>query len=182
MEPPAPAPAIPAAPMRSTFIGPPRGPPVITGKTLVGMIVGAAIIAIGGASFLMDLGLQEVVIDEMYAAGERASYRFSAEAGARQHLVVVADRFEVEMTTPGDGGRPALASHRDRATLDWYHDESGESTVHVRNTGPSEMKIAGVAQVTTDPIYFTYHVLVMISGVVIMGFSAAFSLRRPRGF
>lgn len=65
--------------MRSTFIGPPRGPPVITGKTLVGMIVGAAIIAIGGASFLMDLGLQEVVIDETYAAGERSSYRFSAE-------------------------------------------------------------------------------------------------------
>ena len=155
---------------------------MITGKTLVGMIVGAAIIAIGGASFLMDLGLQEVIIDETFAAGEQTSYRFSAEAGARQHLTVKADLFEVEMTSPGAGEQSPLTTYRDRTTLDWTHAEDGTSTVHVRNTGPSEMIVAGAAQVTTDPIYFTYHVLVMISGVVIMGFSAAFSLRTPRGF
>lgn len=155
---------------------------MITGKTLVGMIVGTAIIAIGATSFLLDLGLQEVIIDETFAAGEQTSYRFSAEAGARQHLAVTADLFELEMSSPGAGEQAPLASYRDRTSLDWTHEESGESIVHVRNTGPSEMRVAGAAQVTTDPIYFTYHVLVMISGVVIMGFSAAFSLRHPRGF
>ena len=64
--------------------------PVITAKTVVGMVVGAVIISIGLASFLLDIELQEVVIDEEFAAGEQASYRFSAEAGARQHLLVKA--------------------------------------------------------------------------------------------
>lgn len=155
---------------------------MITGKTLVGMIVGTAIIAIGATSFLLDLGLQEVIIDDTFSAGESASYRFSAEAGARQHLVVEAERFELEMSSPGSGERYPLASYRDRTSLDWRHAENGESAVSVRNTGPSEMRVTGAAQVTTDPIYFTYHVLVMISGIVIMGFSAAFSLRMPRGF
>ena len=155
---------------------------MITGKTLVGMVVGTAIIAIGATSFLLDLGLQEVIIDETYSPGERASYRFSAEAGARQHLVVEADRFVLEMSSPGTGERYPPASYREGTSLDWVHAETGESTVHVRNTGSTEMRVTGAAQVTTDPIYFTYHVLVMISGVVIMGFSAAFSLRMPRGF
>ena len=168
--------------MRSIFIGPLRGPTVITGKTLVGMVVGVAIIAIGGASLLMGWGLQTVPIDDTYAAGERASYRFLAEAGARQDLAVVADLFEGEMSVPGDGGRPTFASHRDRVTLDWYHDEDGESIVHVRNTGPSEMKIAGAAQVSTEWTTKMHNLIVMISGVVIVGFSAAFSLRHPRGF
>ena len=73
-------------------------------------------------------------------------------------------------------------TYRESETFEWTHEEGGESIVHVRNKGQSAMLVAGAAQVSTDPIFFTYHVLVMISGVVIMGFSAAFSVRRPRGF
>lgn len=155
---------------------------MITGKTLVGMIVGAAIIAIGGAALLMDWGLQDKEIDETFAAGELAPYRFPAEAGARQYLVISADLFEVEMRVPGDAGPSAPTQYRDRHKLAWHHEEGGVSIVHVRNTGPSEMHIEGTVQVTTDQIQILHHVLVMISGIVIIGFSAAFSLRRPRGF
>lgn len=155
---------------------------MITTKTVVGMVVGAAIIAIGAASFLLDIGLQDVVIDDTLEVGEKAAYRFSAAAGAQQSLLVEAELFEVELSSPGAGLQMPSAVHRERALLEWSHAEDGESIVGVHNTGPSEMRIVGAAQVTTDPIFFTYHVLVMISGVVIIGFSAAFSTRRPRGF
>ena len=159
-----------------------RQGPVITAKTVIGMVVGAVIISIGLASFLLDLGLQDVEIDEEFAAGEHTSYRFSAEAGAAQRLLVVADLFEVEASSPGEGMQIPPTTYRERESFEWIHEEGGESIVHVRNKGQSDMAIVGAAQVSTDPIFFTYHVLVMISGVVIMGFSAAFSMRKPRGF
>lgn len=155
---------------------------MITTKTVIGMVVGAAIIAIGIAAFLLDIGLQEVVIDETFAAGEQTSYRFSAAAGAHQHLLVMADLFEVEVRSPGAGMQIPPTTYRERKSFEWTHEEDGESIVSVRNKGQSEMTVAGAAMVSTDPIFFTYHVLVMISGVVIIGFSAAFSVRRPRGF
>lgn len=155
---------------------------MITKKTVVGMVVGVAIVSIGAAAFLLDLGLQDVEIDETFAAGEQTSYRFSAAAGARQHLLVEADLFEVEVASPGSGLQIPPTTYRESKSLDWIHEEDGESIVHVRNKGQSDMLVDGGAQVSTDPIFFTYHVLVMISGVVIIGFSAAFSVRRPRGF
>jgi len=33
-----------------------------------------------------------------------------------------------------------------------------------------------------DPIQITYHIMVIIGGVVILGFSAGFSVRKPKGF
>jgi len=33
-----------------------------------------------------------------------------------------------------------------------------------------------------DPLFLTYHILVIIAGIVVIGFSAAFTVRKPRGF
>ena len=37
-------------------------------------------------------------------------------------------------------------------------------------------------EVLNDPIQITYHIMVIIGGVVILGFSAGFSIRKPKGF
>jgi len=36
--------------------------------------------------------------------------------------------------------------------------------------------------VSQDPLFLTYHILVIIAGIVVIGFSAAFTVRKPRGF
>ena len=33
-----------------------------------------------------------------------------------------------------------------------------------------------------DPLFFTYSILVIIAGIVIIGFSAGFSAKKPKGF
>ena len=162
--------------------GPPRGP-VITKRTVIGMAVGAAIMGIGAAAFALALGIQEVAIEDDLRTGERVSYRFDAPAGAEQRVKIEAEAFDVELSVPGGGpGGMPLASHKGGADLSWSHAADGESRLHVQNTGQSGLRVEGTAHISTDPIHFTYHVLVIISGMVIAGFSAAFSARRPRGF
>ena len=33
-----------------------------------------------------------------------------------------------------------------------------------------------------DPLFFTYSILVIVAGIVVIGFSAGFSARKPKGF
>ena len=37
-------------------------------------------------------------------------------------------------------------------------------------------------ELARDPLFFTYSILVIIAGVVIIGFSAVFSAKKPKGF
>ena len=60
--------------------------------------------------------------------------------------------------------------------------EDGETRIKIQNTGDSELKITGVLIRTSDPIWFTYDLMVITSGMVIIGFSMGFTLRKPKGF
>ena len=49
-------------------------------------------------------------------------------------------------------------------------------------TGDSEFTESYKFELERDPLFFTYSILVIIAGVVIIGFSAGFSARKPKGF
>jgi hypothetical protein len=66
--------------------------------------------------------------------------------------------------------------------LDWTHLKNGVTVINLQNTGSSELKVDATLQVTVDPILFTYHIVVITSGMVIIGFSMGFTLRKPKGF
>jgi hypothetical protein len=42
--------------------------------------------------------------------------------------------------------------------------------------------VTGKLIAVTNPIIFTTHLIVITSGILIIGISAAFSVRKPRGF
>ena len=44
------------------------------------------------------------------------------------------------------------------------------------------MTVEATLNVTTDPILFSYHFIVIISGMIIIGFSMGFTIRKPKGF
>jgi len=46
----------------------------------------------------------------------------------------------------------------------------------------SDLNIFYEYEVLTDPIQITYHIVVIIGGIIILGFSAGFSIRKPKGF
>ena len=73
-------------------------------------------------------------------------------------------------------------SYRGKATFSWTNTVHGENIIQIQNTGKSEFNVSGIFELSRDPLFFTYHILVIIAGVVVIGLSAAFTARKPRGF
>jgi hypothetical protein len=155
---------------------------VLSKRTVIGIGVGAAITAIGVYALVTSLGLQTVEVDDTYGIGESTTYRFTAPKSATQFMNITGNSFNVELKSPGGGLQIPGADHKDEVTIQWVHLIEGESILKIRNTGDSELRVTGTLEVLVDPIQITYHILVIIAGIVIIGFSSAFSVRKPRGF
>ncbi len=155
---------------------------MLSTRTIIGIVVGSAIIAIGSYALVTSFGLQTVNVDDTFQVGESTSYSFSAPKGTTHYLNITADSFEVYLRTPKGGLQITDEQFKRELTVEWVHLRDGETKLKVNNTGNSELNISGNLTILTDPIQMTYHLLVIISGVVIIGFSAGFSVRKPRGF
>ncbi len=155
---------------------------MLSTRTIIGIVVGSAIIAIGSYALVTSFGLQTVNVDDTFQVGETTSYSFSAPKGSKNFLNITADSFEVNLSSPRGGIQITDEKFKEELTVEWIHLQNGETKLTVNNTGNSELNISGYFTILTDPILITYHLLVIISGVVIIGFSAGFSVRKPRGF
>lgn len=155
---------------------------MLSKRTIIGLIVGSAIIAIGIYSLISDIGLQTIKVDETFAVGESTSYQITANEHAKQHMTITGEKFDLKLSSPGDGLQIPKTSHTKEVTLDWVHLKNGVTVINLQNTGSSELKVDATFEVTVDPILFTYHIVVITSGMVIIGFSMGFTLRKPKGF
>jgi len=155
---------------------------VLSTRTIIGIVVGSAIIAIGSYALVTSFGLQTVNVDDTFQVGESTSYSFSAPKGSKNYINITADSFEVFLRTPRGGLQINDEQFKSELTVEWIHLEDGDTKLRVNNTGASKLNISGYFTILTDPILITYHLLVIITGVVIIGFSAGFSIRKPRGF
>ena len=155
---------------------------MLSKRTIIGMIVGSAIIAIGGYSLITHIGVITIFEDYTLNVGESIPYTIPAPAGTQQQMVIAGDSFDVKLASPGEGLQIPNTSYKDIAGLDWVHTEDGETRILIQNTGSSEVSITGVIIRSSDPIWFTYDLMVIISGVIIIGFSMGFTLRKPKGF
>ena len=154
---------------------------MLSKRTIIGLIVGSLIIAIGGYSLTLHLGT--ITVNENYVVdvGDSAHYKIPAPANTPQTMTVIGDAFDLKLT-PSDGLQIPNTSYKKELTLDWIHLEDGETEILIQNTGNTELTITGVLVRTSDPIWFTYDLMVITSGMVIIGFSMGFTLRKPKGF
>ncbi len=155
---------------------------MLSTRTIIGIVVGSVIIAIGSYALVTSFGLQTVNVDDTFEIGESMSYSFSAPKGSTHYLNITADTFDVDLRSPRGGIQIINEHFKNELTIQWIHLEDGETKLKVNNTGASKLNLSGYFTILTDPIQITYHLLVIISGVVIIGFSAGFSVRKPRGF
>ena len=146
---------------------------------IIGTIVGVVIIVIGAYSLATSFGLQQVTVDDTYPVGDRIQYSFNAPPDAVQNLHISGDSFTVQIEGPGISRNE---SYTDEAALTWSHSIEGRSLLFILNTGSSDVTVQGIASISSDLIYTAYHTMVIISGIVILGFSAGFGKRKPRGF
>lgn len=149
--------------------------------TIAGIGIGAVIIAIGAYALVTSIGLQTVMLDDKIDVTKSISYQFLAPKSSHQNFKVTGEKFHVKIQTPADGIQKD-EDFKNEITFDWYVLQEGTNTIKITNAGQTELHITGTFQKNTDPLLFTYHFMVITAGIVIIGFSAAFSVRKPKGF
>ena len=151
--------------------------------TIIGLIVGCIISGLGVASMIDSVAnpIEIIQTNETFGVGDSDKIRFNAPANSFQTLTITGDTFDVKILT-ADEKNNIDNSYKDKATFSWTNTVSGENVIRIQNTGKSEFNISGTFELARDPLFFTYHILVIIAGIVVIGFSAAFSVRKPRGF
>ena len=155
---------------------------MLSKRTIIGVIIGSVIIGIGAVSIVGHMG--PISINENYdvEVGGRTSYTIPAPADTPQSMQIIGDAFDLKLGSPGDGLQMPQNSYKKELKLNWTHFENGETKIQIQNTGNSELEITGSLIRSSDPIWFTYDIMVIISGVIIIGFSMGFTLRKPKGF
>jgi len=155
---------------------------MLSTRTVIGLIVGSAIIVIGGYSLITHIGT--ITIDENYslAVGDSIPYTIPAPNNTPQHMKITGDSFDLKLESPGNGLQIPNTSYKKELILDWTHLKDGETKILIKNTGNDELLITGDLIRSSDPIWFTFDLMVITSGMVIIGFSMGFTLRKPKGF
>jgi len=155
---------------------------VLSKKTIIGIIVGSIIIALGAVSLIVHVGTLTINENYLVEYGDQISYTIPAPANTPQSMKIIGDSFNLNLKSPGDGLQILNKSYTKELKLDWVHPEEGETKIQIRNTGNTELEITGVLIRSSDPIWFTYDLMVIITGVVIIGFSMGLTFRKPKGF
>lgn len=151
-------------------------------RTGIGIGVGAVIIAIGVIALVTSFGLQTINVDDTYGIGEKTTYSLTAPEHATQYINITGNSFNIDLKSPTGGLQIPERDHKNNVDIEWVHLVEGRSILKIRNTGDSELHVTGTLQALTDPMQIIFHVVVIISGIVILGFSSAFSMRKPSGF
>ncbi len=154
-------------------------------RTIIGLVVGIAIIAIGSISLVQHFGTITVNENYIVEVGDETRYTIPAPNHTPQTMTITGDTFYLNLQSPGDGlqiNQTSFSPPEEGLKLDWVHLADGETKILIKNTGISELEITGVLIRSSDPIWFTYDLMVIISGMVIIGFSMGFTLRKPKGF
>ena len=151
--------------------------------TIIGLIVGCIISGLGVASMIDFLvnPIDVMNFDDNFGVGESTTFVFQAQDNSFQKFVITGNAFDVKVYTP-DNEVKFDGSYKDRADISWTNTISGENIIKIQNIGDSELNAKGTLEKSRDPLFLTYHILVIIAGIVVIGFSAAFTVRKPRGF
>ncbi len=156
---------------------------MLSKRTIIGFVIGGLIIGLGSYSLVSSLG-PTVNVNEYFVVevGNQINLTIPAPANAQQTLKISGITFDLKLQSPGEGKQIPNTSYKNELTLDWVHSVDGDSKILIQNTGNGELEITAITNQTPDPIGFTFDLMVITSGVVIIGFSMGFTLRKPKGF
>ena len=151
-------------------------------RTIIGLVAGCIIIGLGSISLINSIGIQSYDKSETLASGDTSSFSLLAPVDTIQTITITGDLFEVELYYPGITEKSDPTTHKDNLNLEWEQTEDGKSRLAILNIGESDILLEPNFTFISDPILLVYHVIVTIGGIIIIGFSLGFTMRKPRGF
>jgi len=151
--------------------------------TIIGIIIGSVILILGTASMIGSLSTPNEIQEDSatFGVGDLDKINFTAPENSSQSLTVTGNSFDIKIITP-DSNNDVDASFKDKASFSWTSTTSGQTIITIQNTGDSEFTENYRFELARDPLFFTYSILVIIAGIVVIGFSAGFSAKKPKGF
>ncbi|MBC8251129.1 MAG: hypothetical protein H8E89_06045 [Candidatus Nitrosopelagicus sp.] len=151
--------------------------------TIIGLIIGSVISILGASSMINSLSTPNEIQEDFvtFGVGALDKINFNAPENSSQSLTVIGDSFDIVITTP-DPSNDVSASFKGKASFSWTSNNSGETIIMIQNTGDSKFTEDYKFELERDPLFFTYSILVIIAGIIIIGFSAGFSAKKPKGF
>ena len=151
--------------------------------TIIGLIIGSVVSLLGAASMIDSFANPNEIqnTNETFGVGDTDKIRFNAPENSFQTITVTGEAFDLKIITPDDSNN-VDQNIKGKATFSWTNLTPGEIIIQIQNTGNSEFNVSGTFELQRDPLFFTYSILVIVAGIVIIGFSAGFSVRKPKGF
>ncbi len=156
---------------------------MLSKRTIIGLIIGIVILTLGGAALILHTGLHTDDFQDVIEVGAPAHYTIPAPIHTPQSMTITGDTFDLKLESPADGLQILnTTSYKDELTLDWVHVADGETKIQIQNTGKTELEITGVITTSYKPEIITLDFMVLITGVLVIGFSMGFTIRKPKGF
>ena len=103
---------------------------MLSKRTIIGLVVGSIIIAIGGYSLISHIGTITIQEDYVVGIGDSTFYTIPAPDGTPQHMEISGDSFDLKLESPSVGlqipprnSEKTVESFKDRVdeplTIDW---------------------------------------------------------------
>jgi len=154
---------------------------MLTKRSLIGIGIGSVAVVLGSFFLLQTIMSNSHDVNDIVDIGKSDIFSFDAQKHYHESLNVTGSSFHVKMKTPSNGLQ-VDDDFKNLVSFDWYSLDNGKHFINITNTGGSVLHVTGKLQAVTNPLIFTSHLIVISSGVLIIGISAAFSIRRPKGF
>ena len=155
---------------------------MLSKRTIIGLMIGIVIITLGGASLILHIGVHTADFQDVIEVGAPVHYTIPAPIHTPQSMTITGDAFDLILEGPADGLQIPKTSYKNELKLDWTHTVDGETKIQIQNTGKTELEITGVITTSYKPEIITLDFMVLITGVLVIGFSMGFTLRKPKGF
>ena len=151
--------------------------------TIIGLIIGSIISILGASSMINSFSDPNEIQEDSatFGVGDLDKIKFNSPENSSQSLTVTGDSFDIKIVTP-DSSNDVDESFKGKANFSWTSINSGETIIIIQNTGDSKFTEDYKFELERDPLFFTYSILVIIAGIVIIGFSTGFSAKKPKGF
>jgi hypothetical protein len=154
---------------------------MLTKKSAAGIGIGSIAVVLG-TFFLFQTIISDVHdVDDTVDISKSDVFEFDTLEHYYESLNVTGNSFHVKIKTTADGMQVDKDFQKTKS-FEWSSLANGKHFINITNTGGSVLHVTGKLQAVTNPLIFTSHLIVILSGVLIIGISAAFSIRKPKGF
>jgi hypothetical protein len=154
---------------------------MLTKKSAIGIGIGSIAVVLGIFFLLQTIMSNVHDVNDVVDIGKSDVFQFDAQKNYHESLNVTGSLFHVKINMPNTGMQ-INDEFKNEKSFDWVSLENGKHFINITNTGGSILHVTGKLQAITNPLIFTSHLIVISSGILIIGISAVFSIRRPKGF